>query len=74
MLRTVVAGTVSDTPIQWICYHIDDKQGRGISVVFTMSIDVAEAFAANDIEITNSLEFVNSAFIRQAQRDAPNSE
>jgi len=56
--RVVVAGVVSELPIQWIYYHVSDDQGHQAALVFTMDSRLVEDFAESDRVIIESFQFV----------------
>jgi len=58
-LRIVVAGQVSEVPIQWIYYHLTHSSGRRVSCVFTMSAEELERFGGEDLEIAGSILFLD---------------
>ena len=58
-LRIVVAGQMSDVPLQWIYYHLTHVSGRRLSCVFTMSAEELERFGGEDLEMTGSLLFLD---------------
>ena len=64
-LRVTAIGAVSNTAVQWICYHVSNAEGLEVSCVFTMTGEKAEAFGAADFEILNSLT-IDSSPERQA--------
>lgn len=73
-LRAVVAGTVSELPIQWNYYHFSDLSGRQLALVFTMDAKLVERFAASDAAIISSFAFQSrpepAAAARQARRES----
>ncbi|MCA9199650.1 MAG: hypothetical protein KDA87_19045 [Planctomycetales bacterium] len=59
-LKVTAVGTVAESAIQWICYHISDETGHEISLVFTMTDEQSEAFAGADHELVNSIVVIRS--------------
>ena len=58
ILKVAVAGTASDLPIRWIYYHISDKQGRRVSIVFAHEAKLERKFAGMDDTLISSFRFV----------------
>ncbi len=58
ILRVVVAGTVSDLPIQWVYYHLYAKDGRRASCVSTLESKLIERFGAADRTLISSIRFI----------------
>ena len=58
ILKVAVAGTASDLPIHWIYYHISDKQGRRVSIVFAHEAKLERKFAGMDETLISSFRFV----------------
>ena len=59
VLRTVVSGVVSELPIQWTYYHLSNKTGRQVSLVFTLDARLVERFADADQMLVESFRFVD---------------
>jgi hypothetical protein len=51
VFRVVVHGDVGGLPIEWIYYLIQDRQGRRVSLAFTLEQNLQERFAATDLGI-----------------------
>ena len=64
VLRVVARGTVggdsADLPIEWVYYHLADKNGRQAAITFSIEQDQVSKFAAADRAMTESLRFVES--------------
>jgi hypothetical protein len=60
LLQAIVAGNAQDVPIQWRYNLLHDKQGRAITVIFTMEAPRAEQFGDQDKPLLNSIEFVEA--------------
>jgi hypothetical protein len=58
VLRLVVHGTVSQLPIEWIYYLIEDEKGKGVSLAFTFEQELEGRFGQSDRELVNSLRLV----------------
>ncbi len=58
-IRSVALGTVEGVPIQWIYTHLSDDQGNRVALIFTLGGNMAERFAANDIQMTSSFELLD---------------
>ncbi len=48
VLRVVARGTVSQLPIEWIYYLVQDGQGKRVSLAFTYEQELADRFAQAD--------------------------
>ncbi|MCH9007895.1 hypothetical protein IIA29_07795 [candidate division KSB1 bacterium] len=48
VFRVVVRGTVSQLPIQWIYYLVQDRRGHRVSLAFTLEQSLRERFAEAD--------------------------
>lgn len=60
LVRMEVAGTQEQIPIRWIYAHLSDDSGRRLALVFTLAAEYAEQFAGSDLQILDSLQFVDS--------------
>jgi hypothetical protein len=60
VLRTVVTGTSSDVPVEWIYYLVADGAGRRTAITFTMEGSVAEKFGDADEALVDSFEFIEA--------------
>ncbi len=60
ILRSIVEGAAADLPIQWRYYLLHDKQGHGVTIVFTMEQPLVDQFRDQDMPIINSVEFVDA--------------
>jgi hypothetical protein len=60
-LRVTAGGTVSQVPIQWMYYHLNDDDGNRWSAVFTCEADRLEDFAGQDSALMNSLTAAQAA-------------
>lgn len=64
-------GTVSGMPIKWIYYLISSKDGRRVSLVFTMEGPLVEKFASLDEGIVSSLELLDKQPEEAIESTAP---
>jgi hypothetical protein len=48
VFRVVAQGTVSELPIEWVYYLLQDAEGRGVSLAFTYEQELASRFADAD--------------------------
>jgi hypothetical protein len=55
--RVVIAGTVSELPIQWNYYLVSDREGHQTVFAFTVEQALVEKLGNADQEIVDSLEF-----------------
>lgn len=54
--RVDAIGKINDVDIQWIYYHVADKEGRGAAIAFTFDSKLADRFAGEDEALVNSLQ------------------
>ena len=59
-LRVIVSSEVSGIPIQWIYYHLADKQGRRVGWVITMEQDRVDRFGAEDQILVDQFEIIDA--------------
>ncbi len=72
--RVEVAGRVAELPIRWIYYLVSARDGRRVSLVFTMEESLLESFAMADQVIVSSLEMLTGRETQaaaEATSDAP---
>lgn len=67
VLRVTAHGQVQGVPIQWIMLHFSNDNGRRVLATFTMSGDSIDAFAGSDIQLADSLSFLDTQSGRQAE-------
>jgi hypothetical protein len=60
VLRLVANGNVSQLPITWIYYLIQDATGHGVTVAFTFERDLERRFGPADRALVNSLRLVEA--------------
>ncbi|MCH2126274.1 MAG: hypothetical protein MK165_15905, partial [Pirellulaceae bacterium] len=70
IMRIVASGQVADLTIHWIYYHLEDSQGRRISLVFTYEEKFTERFLGQDDSIIGSFEFFADQW--ESERTAAN--
>lgn len=56
VFRVVVRGTVSQLPIEWIYYLVQDRQGHRVSLAFTLEQSLSERFAEADRQVIGNLK------------------
>ncbi len=56
--RATVSGKVSDLPIQWRYYLVQDEHGHKAALTYTMEQDLVERFSELDAQMIDSLAFV----------------
>ncbi len=61
VLRVTAHGQVQGVPVAWILMHFSDDSGRRVLATFTMSGDSIEEFAGNDMQLADSLSFLEPA-------------
>ena len=59
VFRVVVHGTVSQLPIEWIYYLVQDRQGRRVSLAFTLEQSLRERFADADRRVVDALQLTD---------------
>ncbi len=57
ILRVVAEGKHSEIPIQWIYYHVADRQGRQVAFTFTVEKGLLDRFEDADQLFVRSLRF-----------------
>jgi hypothetical protein len=55
VLRVVARGVVSELPIEWVYYLIQDSEGRRVSLAFTYEQELTERFAQADRAMVQQL-------------------
>ncbi len=73
-LRVIVSGTASDLPIQWSYYHLSDKAGQRLALVFTIEGSLVERFAQIDRELVSGLQIVPGKQPTPAEPKGPQLE
>ena len=58
ILESIASGTAQDLPIQWRYYLIHDRQGRALSVVFTLEAPLVDQFHNRDTPLVDTVEFL----------------
>ncbi|MEX0679567.1 MAG: hypothetical protein WD063_21010 [Pirellulales bacterium] len=56
VFRVVVDGTISQLPIEWIYYLVQDRQGHRVSLAFTLEQSLRERFAEADRRVVEALK------------------
>jgi len=56
-LSIEVEGTESGVPVSWIYYHLNDKDGRRLTFVFTLEREIINQFLPADRKLVNGLTF-----------------
>lgn len=56
VFRVVVHGTVSQLPIEWIYYLVQDRQGHRVSLAFTLEESLRERFGEADRRVVKALK------------------
>jgi hypothetical protein len=59
VLRVVARGTVSELPIEWIYYLIQQPGGKRVTLAFTYEQDLGERFAQADRQLVRQLRFTD---------------
>lgn len=57
--RVEALGKVNDLDIQWIYFHVTDKDGRGVALAFTLDSKLAERFAGEDEALVASVQLAD---------------
>ncbi len=61
VLRVVARGVVSELPIEWVYYLIQDSDGRRVSLAFTYEQELTERFAQADRAMVQQLRLLPGA-------------
>ena len=72
-LSVAVEGKEDGVPVSWIYYHLNDKDGRRLTFVFTLEREVINHFVPADRKLVNGLMFgarPKTAAQRKAQSSA----
>lgn len=56
-LSVEVEGEESGVPVSWIYYHLNDKDGRRLTFVFTLEREIMNQFLPADRKLVNGLAF-----------------
>ncbi len=59
VLESIVTGAAQDLPIQWRYYLVHDRQGRGLSLIFTLEAPLVDQFRDRDTPIVDTVEFLD---------------
>ncbi|WP_145056374.1 hypothetical protein [Lignipirellula cremea] len=59
VLRVTAVGMVDKLPIQWICCHFSDADGRRASYAFTLEASLSDRFGGADQTLINSLQLLS---------------
>ncbi|HEY2882990.1 MAG TPA: hypothetical protein VGJ15_11165, partial [Pirellulales bacterium] len=57
-LKAIATGKADDIAVQWRYYLIHDRQGRALSIAYTMETPFVDQFGDADQPIVNSVEFI----------------
>ncbi|MGD9721899.1 MAG: hypothetical protein AB7O59_10705 [Pirellulales bacterium] len=60
VLRVVARGVVSEVPIEWIYYLVQDTTGRRVTLSFTYQQELVERFAQADRSLVRQLRMTDS--------------
>ena len=72
-MSVVVAGEEQDLPVNWIYYHIEAKDGRQMTFVFTLAESVADRVVGAANQLINEFEFLGAgAQAKVAKKRAQN--
>jgi hypothetical protein len=61
VLRVAVHGTVSQLPIEWIYYLVENRRGQRVSLAFTLEASLQERFAQADRLLVGDLRLLEPA-------------
>ncbi|TWU24438.1 hypothetical protein Pla52o_23650 [Novipirellula galeiformis] len=59
VLSVVARGSVQEVPIRWVIQHFSDDSGRRAMATFTMEGDSVDAFATSDVQLSETLRFID---------------
>ncbi len=71
LARVVAVGASSEVPVKWIYGHLSDDHGRRYSLVFTMSGEDADSFAAADEQMLMSFQLLPESNPNEKPTPAP---
>ncbi|MEE2685421.1 MAG: hypothetical protein VYB09_03860 [Planctomycetota bacterium] len=57
VMRVVAEGVSEELPVQWIYYHVEDRQGRRVAASFSIPADLADDFRKEDRSLMRTLYF-----------------
>ncbi|MDP7204998.1 MAG: hypothetical protein QGH11_05500, partial [Pirellulaceae bacterium] len=57
VMRVVAEGVSEELPVQWIYYHVEDRQGRRVAASFSIPTDLADDFGKEDQSLMSTLYF-----------------
>ena len=60
-MSVIVAGEEDGLPVNWIYYHIEAKDGRQMTFVFTLAESVADRVVGAANQLINEFEFLGAA-------------
>jgi hypothetical protein len=61
LYRVVASGKVSELPIEWVYYLVQDRQGHRVTLAFTYQESLRERFAAADRSVIDALQLTEPA-------------
>ncbi len=59
VFRVVVDGDASEVPIQWVYYHVADRTGRQLTMVFILEAELIERLTGADEQLAAAVQFVD---------------
>lgn len=65
-LSIEVEGEEGGVPVSWIYYHLNDKDGRRMTFVFTLEREIMNQFLPADLKLVNGLAFGARPSLRKA--------
>lgn len=72
-IRVVVGGVVSEVPVQWVYYHLDDENGNRLGIVFTLQQENLTAFGSEDQLLVDSIMLDSASGTNPEPNDSASS-
>ena len=69
-LRVTVKGEESGIPLNWIYYHINNSDGRRVTLVFTFEEEAEDYFKQADRELVTQIQFKKAIATTAAKQPA----
>jgi hypothetical protein len=74
VLKVSATGAVEGVPIHWVMLHFSDDSGRRMLATFTMDGESASEFAGSDVQLADSLRFVEPQRVNEQETTQLTSE
>jgi hypothetical protein len=64
VLESIASGSAQELPIEWRYYLVHDRQGRALTMIFTLEAPLVQQFHDQDKPIVDSVEFLEPKVVR----------